>query len=264
MLRQEGLPGDTRKPRGLTPAQLTRLFNRAAQLSGICRPQRDALSALLALDIDWQLAESLLQKADKMSMGASIELRTPILDLEIAKIAARIPSSLKLHHTGIGKYILRKTIGRKLNEDLTRPKKGFPVPLGKWFAGPLRERVEAELFVFASTPAAIYRIWSEETLCRKDPRLVARVRTSLIDTLLDWLRQNHKLTPAHTAAAGQVFFEQARTWARYNLPEAAAYSAERNAHGPYQITGPAAPRTYRLIHKLLGFTAAEKIANFLR
>ena len=146
MLRQEGLPGDTRKPRGLTPAQLTRLFNRAAQLSGICRPQRDALSALLTLDIDWQLAESLLQKADKMSMGASIELRTPILDLEIAKIAARIPSSLKLHHTGIGKYILRKTIGRKLNEDLTRPKKGFPVPLGKWFAGPLRERVEAELF----------------------------------------------------------------------------------------------------------------------
>ncbi len=146
MLRQEGLPGDTHKPRGLTPAQLTQLFTRAAQLSGICRPQRDALSALLTLDIDWQLAESLLQKADKMSMGASIELRTPILDLEIAKIAARIPSSLKLHHTGIGKYILRKTIGRKLNEDLTRPKKGFPVPLGKWFAGPLRERVEAELF----------------------------------------------------------------------------------------------------------------------
>ena len=146
MLRQEGLPGDTRKPRGLTPAQLTQLFTRAAQLSGICRPQRDALSALLTLDIDWQLAESLLQKADKMSMGASIELRTPILDIEVAKIAARIPSSLKLHHTGIGKYILRKTIGRKLNEDLTRPKKGFPVPLGKWFAGPLRERVEAELF----------------------------------------------------------------------------------------------------------------------
>lgn len=128
----------------------------------------------------------------------------------------------------------------------------------------LRAILAEKRFTFAPTPAAIYRIWSEETLCRKDPRLVARVRTSLIDTLLDWLRQNNKLTPAHTAAAGQVFFEQARTWARHNLPEAAAYSAERKARGPYQITGPAAPLTYRLIHQLLGFTAAEKIAHFLR
>ena len=146
LLRCEGLPGDTRAPRGLTTAQLHRLHDRAAQFSGICRKQRDALSALLTLDIDWQLAESLLQKADKMSMGASIELRTPILDVEVAKVAARIPSSLKLHNSGTGKYILRKTLGRKLNEDLSRPKKGFPVPLDRWFFGPLRERVEAELF----------------------------------------------------------------------------------------------------------------------
>ncbi len=75
----------------------------------VFRPQRDNLSSLLALDIDWQLAESLLQKADKMSMGASIELRTPILDIEVAKVAARIPSFLKLPPRGPGKYVLRKT-----------------------------------------------------------------------------------------------------------------------------------------------------------
>ena len=79
-------------------------------------------------------------------MGASIELRTPILDVEVAKVAARIPSSLKLHQSGIGKYVLRKTLGRKLNEDMTRPKKGFPVPLDAWFTGPLREQVEGALF----------------------------------------------------------------------------------------------------------------------
>ncbi len=146
LLRREGLPGDIRSPRGLTADQMARIFARAHKHSGVCRTQRDGLSTLLSLDLDWQLAESLLQKADKMSMGASIELRTPILDVEVAKVAARIPSSLKLHHSGTGKYILRKTLGRKLNEDLTRPKKGFPVPLDKWFAGPLRERVEAELF----------------------------------------------------------------------------------------------------------------------
>lgn len=146
LLRREGLPGDLRQPRGLSPAQLTRLHARAHEISAHTGSQRDELSALLIHDIQWQLAESLLQKADKMSMAASIELRTPILDIELAKLAARIPSSLKLHASGTGKYILRKTLGRKLNEDLTRPKKGFPVPLGQWFAGPLREQIQAELF----------------------------------------------------------------------------------------------------------------------
>jgi asparagine synthase (glutamine-hydrolysing) len=146
LLRCEGLPGDMRNPRGLSSRQLAGLFERAAKHSPLVRQQRDELSALLSLDMDWQLAESLLQKADKMSMGASIELRTPLLDIEVAKVAARIPSSLKLHQSGVGKFILRKTLGRKLNEDMTRPKKGFPVPLDAWFAGPLREQIEGALF----------------------------------------------------------------------------------------------------------------------
>ena len=79
-------------------------------------------------------------------MAASIELRTPILDIEVAKVAARIPSSLKLPPGGPGKFVLRKTLAKKLNEDLSRPKLGFPVPLASWLAGPLRSRVEDELF----------------------------------------------------------------------------------------------------------------------
>ncbi len=154
LLRCEGLPGDMRNPRGLSSNQLAGLFVRAAKLAPLVRQQQDALSTLLALDIDWQLAESLLQKADKMSMGASIELRTPLLDVEVAKVAARIPSSLKLHESGVGKFILRKTLGRKLNEDMTRPKKGFPVPLDAWFAGPLREQIEGALFASNSAVCA--------------------------------------------------------------------------------------------------------------
>jgi asparagine synthase (glutamine-hydrolysing) len=46
--------------------------------------------------------------------------------------------------------ILRKTLATKLKEDLRRPKKGFPVPLKAWLAGPLRERVEEELFATES------------------------------------------------------------------------------------------------------------------
>jgi asparagine synthase (glutamine-hydrolysing) len=146
-LRMEGLPGDVTHPRGLTFQQILSLQT-AAGINGtaVFRPQRDRLSELLCFDISWQLAESLLQKADKMSMGASIELRTPILDTEVAKVAARIPSSLKLPPGGPGKFILRKVLARKLNEPMNRPKLGFPVPLAQWFAGPLHDRVRDEIF----------------------------------------------------------------------------------------------------------------------
>ncbi len=152
-LRIEGLPGDVRAPRVLTKLQLQRLLTRTEKLD-VYRPQRDTLSSLLALDLDWQLAESLLQKADKMSMGASIELRTPILDREVAAVAARIPSALKLPPGGPGKFVLRKMLAKKLNEPLNRPKKGFPVPLNAWFSGPLREQVQAELFATDSVVCA--------------------------------------------------------------------------------------------------------------
>jgi asparagine synthase (glutamine-hydrolysing) len=148
MLRVEGLPGDVRAPRGLTSAQLEALPARMHALAeaAFC-PQRDGLSSLLDVDIHWQLPESLLQKADKMSMGASVELRAPIVDIEVAKVAARIPSSLKLLPNGPGKYVLRQTLARKLDEPICNfPKKGFPVPLGEWFRGPLRQLVEDDLF----------------------------------------------------------------------------------------------------------------------
>ncbi len=151
-LRMEGFPGDVTQPRGFKSAQLRELHGTMGILGmDIFRPQRDRLSELLCFDIRWQLAESLLQKADKMSMGASIELRTPLLDTEVAKVAARIPSSLKLPPGGPGKFILRKVLARKLNEPMNRPKLGFPVPLAKWFAGPLHDRVREEIFSSNST-----------------------------------------------------------------------------------------------------------------
>jgi len=175
LLRMEGLPGDIRHPRALTPAQLKQLIARSKAVGGsVFRAQHDLLSSLLTFDLDWQLAESLLQKADKMSMAASIELRTPLLDREVAAVAARIPSSLKLPPGGPGKLVLRKVLARKLNEDLARPKKGFPVPIATWLAGPLREQVEADLFGENSTVCTLldrhllHAAWEDLTARRWD------------------------------------------------------------------------------------------------
>lgn len=155
-LRLEGLPGDVRVPRGFTSAQQRVLEDRTIELShSAYREQRDLLSGLLVLDSSWQLPESLLQKADKMSMAASIELRTPFVDLEIASLAARLDSSLKLPPGGPGKLVLRHCLARRLNEPLTRPKRGFPLPLADWFSGPLRHPVEEAIL---ASDAACLRV----------------------------------------------------------------------------------------------------------
>jgi GT2 family glycosyltransferase len=115
-------------------------------------------------------------------------------------------------------------------------------------------------FRFAPTPNAVYRIWSEQTVCRRDPRQVIRVRTELMDTLQAWMRSRNLWTAEHARIAGQAFFEMSRTFARQDLAGAAAYFQERKKRGLIHLAGPAAPRSYRLAHRLLGFTGAERLA----
>ena len=119
-------------------------------------------------------------------------------------------------------------------------------------------------FKFTPTPGAVYRIWSDATLCRKDPLLVIRIRTGLFDTLLAYLTEKNLLTETHRRELGRACFEMARTFAKHDLAGAAAYHAERKAKGLIRPTGPAAPLSYRVLHALLGFSVAEKIARRLR
>jgi hypothetical protein len=114
------------------------------------------------------------------------------------------------------------------------------------------------------SPGAVYRLWSEETLCRKDPRLTVLTRTKLIDQMREWLQQKRKWTDRHQALAGRACFEMARTLARTNLGEAVDYYRERRRAGLMLPEGPAAPRAYRIVHKTLGFSTAEIIARILR
>ncbi len=77
----------------------------------------------------------LLMKQDQMSMAASIESRVPFLDHELVEHVAALPSSAKLRGLTT-KAVLRKALeGLVPKEILTRPKMGFPVPIGPWLRG---------------------------------------------------------------------------------------------------------------------------------
>ncbi|MGC3988613.1 MAG: glycosyltransferase [Chthoniobacteraceae bacterium] len=119
-------------------------------------------------------------------------------------------------------------------------------------------------FTYHPTPHAVYRLWSEETLCRKDPRLVLRVRSELIARLETWMRAKSEWTEAHRLTAGQAYLEMSRTFAKYDLAEAASYHRTHREQRQIALQGPAAPLSYRMFYHLFGFTNAEKIARTLR
>ena len=119
-------------------------------------------------------------------------------------------------------------------------------------------------FHFCPDAGAVYRIWSQATVCRKDPFRVIEKKTHLIDQMKNWLQQQNRWTPALAAAAGQAFFEMSRTMAAYDLPRAVDYQQERRKIGDYQVCGPAAPLSYRVMHRVAGFELAERVARWRR
>ncbi len=119
-------------------------------------------------------------------------------------------------------------------------------------------------FGFAPTPHAVYRLWSEETLCRKNPRQVIEVKTALIETLRAWMQMGGVWTAAHQRIAGAACFEMSRTLAKDDLATAAHYHAAQRASGLISLASPAAPAPYRLMYHLLGFATAERVARTFR
>jgi len=150
-MRREGLPCVSGGGNAFTPAQQRRILELCEELGYLLLPRHSSsplLDRCLAWDIRWQLPESLLQKADKMTMAHSLELRAPFLDIEVARIASRVGRGMKLDTVnGVGKSILRKVAARMdPSENPARPKKGFPMPFADWFRGPLRGEVEDCIF----------------------------------------------------------------------------------------------------------------------
>lgn len=105
----------------------------------------DPLSQAMYFEATANLTGDMLVKVDRMSMAASLEVRSPLLDHELAGFAQQIPNSWKLRN-GRGKQILLKALGDRLPPELlNRPKAGFAVPLANWFRGPLREMLHDTL-----------------------------------------------------------------------------------------------------------------------
>ncbi len=99
-------------------------------------------------DLKTWLAGGVLVKVDRASMANSLEVRAPLLDHSLAEWSAGLPADLKLKG-GNGKRVLKRAMEPLVDHDLLyRPKRGFSMPLRRWFREALRPRLEA----MASSP----------------------------------------------------------------------------------------------------------------
>lgn len=74
---------------------------------------------------------SILDRNDRMTMGASIECRVPFLDSKIMSMAAALPTEVMFGKEN--KQLLRDACGSRLPEEILRHKKwGFGVPWAKY------------------------------------------------------------------------------------------------------------------------------------
>ena len=90
------------------------------------------LNKLLYLDLKLAVGDNDLFKVNRMAESQGIEVRYPFLDKQVAMVAARIPTRLKLKGWS-KRYIFKKAFAQLLPEEILRKKKhGFGLPTGEW------------------------------------------------------------------------------------------------------------------------------------
>ncbi len=117
----------------------------------------DDLAPYLWFDQRYFLPDDILNKADRMSMAHSLEVRPPFLDHRIVEFAATLPASLKIRGSR-QKVLLKELMRDKLPQSvLQRKKVGFDIPAHEWLRGCLRSLMTEVLLDGSSEHDSLFR-----------------------------------------------------------------------------------------------------------
>lgn len=127
-------------------------------------PESDPLARMLRADAATWLPDNLLERGDRMTMAASVELRPPFLDADLAELALRLPTSL-LRFGGTSKWLVKEVARALLPAQIVdRPKAGFRVPLDAWFRSGLADTARERLLDQGSYVGSVMERGSLERL----------------------------------------------------------------------------------------------------
>jgi len=97
----------------------------------------DPLGRLIEVDVRTYLPDDILVKVDIASMQHALEVRAPFVDRDVMELAAALPTALKVRGL-TGKVLLKRAFADLVPDAIIRrSKRGFSLPLAKWFSGEL-------------------------------------------------------------------------------------------------------------------------------
>jgi len=119
-------------------------FSASEEIIRISEFENDKISSLNRMtrtDLGSYLPGDLLVKADLATMANSLELRSPLLDVNVVEWGISLPDIYKIKRAET-KHIL-KDVARSLvpAELITRPKMGFGIPRADWMRNEMRDLV---------------------------------------------------------------------------------------------------------------------------
>jgi len=121
-------------------------------------PGNTPLRRLLYFDQTSWLPDNLLERADRMTMAASLEARVPFLDHELMAWVSTLPDRWRVCGRR-RKVILIEALGDILpSATLRRRKVGFRVPVNRWFRTTLRDYLLDHLTSSRSRTRHYYRL----------------------------------------------------------------------------------------------------------
>ena len=106
---------------------------------------RRTINDILYADMNLVLPNDMLTKVDLMSMANGLEVRVPFLDYEFVNFIFSLPEEYKIKGS-VRKRIVKDAFRDILPKQLyNRPKKGFEVPLLKWFRNEMKSLIVDDL-----------------------------------------------------------------------------------------------------------------------
>ncbi len=103
------------------------------------------LDRLLSVDARSYLPDDLLTKVDRATMAHGLEARSPFLDHKLVEFAAALPVDQKVRN-GRTKHVLKAAMQSRLPDRVVqREKRGFSVPIERWFRENCRDLLRDSL-----------------------------------------------------------------------------------------------------------------------
>jgi asparagine synthase (glutamine-hydrolysing) len=161
-----------------------------------CALGEDLVNAVSLCELRGYMTNTLLRDTDCMSMAHSLEVRVPLVDVEVVRFVLGLPGEWKVDGNR-QKPLLQDALGDLLPpEVMNRPKMGFTLPFEEWMQSRLRDQIETAFADGASFESigleagAVREVWQNFL---RAPQRIGWSRPWALYVLGHWCAQ-HRVT----------------------------------------------------------------------